>query len=244
MKHILVLGATSAIAQAFCRARATTGTHFWLMGRNEARMRIVADDLLARGAAAADVRAIEPGNFSSLKTAVEEGFRVNGRFDLFLAAQGSLPSQDLCEGDPRLLTEFFQSSAVDVMQAALIVADKFERQGDGACVILGSVAGDRGRRTNYVYGAAKSALETFCEGLRQRLEPASSVILVKPGPVDTPMTAHLQKNALFSSPEKVAAIILSAIQRRAAVVYAPFYWRWIMMLIKNLPRRLVKRLRA
>jgi decaprenylphospho-beta-D-erythro-pentofuranosid-2-ulose 2-reductase len=244
MKHILVQGATSAIAQAFCRARAPSGAHFWLLGRNESRLRIVADDLRARGAARVDVRALESGSYVSLKSAIEEGFQQNGRFDLFLAAQGSLPSQELCESDPQILTDFFQASAVEIMQAALLVAVKFEEQREGVCVILGSVAGDRGRRTNYVYGAAKSALETFCEGLRQRLEPGSRVILVKPGPVDTPMTAHLQKNGLFSSPERVADGIWAAINRRSAVIYTPFYWRWIMTIIRFLPRRLVKRLRA
>ena len=242
MKHFLVLGATSAIAQAFCRAQAGPGARFWLVGRNEARLRIVAADLITRGAAA-EVRVIEPGSFPSLKGALDEGF-AQGDFDIFLAAQGSLPPQEEFEAAPDRLAEFFQTNAVDLMAAALIVAAKFERRGQGACVILGSVAGDRGRRGNYIYGAAKSALDTFCEGLRQRLGPKIPVVLVKPGPVDTPMTAHLKKGALFTTPEKVAGDIARAIGRGTAVVYSPFYWRWIMALIRMLPRGVVKRLRA
>jgi short-subunit dehydrogenase len=243
MKDILVMGATSAIAQAVCRACVKPGARFWLLGRSAERLRIVAEDLRARGAAAVEIRAIG-SDFNGLKVVVDEGFRVHGRFDLFLAAQGSLPDQADLDARPQLLTEFFQANAVAIMQAALIVAPEFERQGGGAIVIVGSVAGDRGRVGNYVYGASKSALDTFCEGLRQRLAPPAVVLLVKPGPVDTPMTAHLKKSALFTTPEKVAAVILSGVRRRASVVYAPFFWRWIMTIIRLLPRKIVKRLRA
>lgn len=243
MKHFLVLGATSAIAQAFCREHAAAGTSFWLLGRNEARLLIVANDLVARGAKA-ETRVVLPGIFADLQKAVSDCFQATGGVDVFLAAQGALPSQELCEAEPECLAEFFHGSMVEVMQGSLLVAQKFEEQRHGVCVILGSVAGDRGRRGNFVYGAGKAALETFCEGLRQRLEPASAVIFVKPGPVDTPMTSHLKKTALFTSPEKVAAVISRAIRRRASVVYAPFYWRWIMTIIKVLPRGIVKGLRA
>jgi decaprenylphospho-beta-D-erythro-pentofuranosid-2-ulose 2-reductase len=245
MKNIFVLGATSSIAQAYLRLCAPTGASFWLLGRNAARLQIVAADLKARGASAVELRTFNQGDFGALSAEVAAPFQAWGRVDVFLATQGALPSQDECERFPELLAEFFQGSAVEVMQASLLVASRFEKQGDGTCVILGSVAGDRGRRGNYVYGSAKAALDTFCDGLRQRLAPHSRVIFVKPGPVDTPMTAHLTKTALFTTPGKVAAVIEYALgRRRATVVYAPGYWRWIMMVVKLLPSGVVKKMRA
>jgi NADP-dependent 3-hydroxy acid dehydrogenase YdfG len=245
MKNILVLGATSSIAQAYCRLCVPAGARFWLLGRNAERLRIVAEDLMVRGAGAAEWRTFKPGDFGGLSEGIDGVFQAWGRVDVFLAAQGALPSQEECERAPERLTEFFQGSAVEVMQAALQVASRFEEQGDGACVILGSVAGDRGRRGNYIYGGAKAALDTFCDGLRQRLTSRGRVILVKPGPVDTPMTAHLDKTALFTTPEKVAKVIERALARPGAfVVYAPGYWRWIMMIVKCLPGSVVKKMRA
>lgn len=244
MKSILVLGATSAIAVSFCRKLASSGASFFLLGRNQERLRVVAEDLLVRGALSVETRVVVPGDFSSLRAAMTEGLPSGGIPDLFLAAQGLLPLHEECEKDPFLLGEVFQVNAVEVMQATLLAAAEFERQGHGDCVIIGSVAGDRGRRGNYVYGAAKASLETFCDGLRQRLEPACRVLLVKPGPVDTPMTAHLAKGVLFTTPEKVARDIMAALGRDSGVLYTPFYWRWVMGLIRLLPARIVKRLRA
>jgi decaprenylphospho-beta-D-erythro-pentofuranosid-2-ulose 2-reductase len=245
MKNILVLGATSSIAQAYCRLCAPVDARFWLVGRNADRLHIVADDLKARGAGVVDYRTFTPGDYAGLAEAIEGCFAAWGRVDVFLAAQGALPSQEDCEREPARLTEFFQGSAIEVMQAALQVASRFEAQGDGTCVILGSVAGDRGRRGNYVYGSAKAALDTFCDGLRQRLAPRCRVILVKPGPVNTPMTAHLEKTALFTTSDKVASAIDAAIKRSGvAVVYAPGYWRWIMFVVKRLPAGVVQRMRA
>lgn len=244
MKDVLVLGATSAIAQAVCRRCAAGGTRFWLLGRSEERLAIVAEDLRARGAGAVTTRAFAANDFVRLRAAIEEGFQQQGHFDLFLAAQGAMPEQAELERDPENVADFFQSSVVALMQAALLVGAHFERQGGGACVIVGSVAGDRGRLSNYVYGSGKAALETFCDGLSQRLSPAAHVMLVKPGPVDTPMTAHLKKSGLFTTPDKVAAAILRGLERGATVIYAPFYWRWIMAVVSRLPRGMVKRLKA
>jgi short-subunit dehydrogenase len=244
MKKLLVLGATSAIAQAWCRTQAAPDTHFWLVGRNEARLSAVAADLLARGSGSATVRTHTTGDFSGLEAALGEGFLTHGHFDVFLAAQGVLPDQTACENDPRLAAEVLQVNTIEIMQAALLVAGHFEHRGSGACVIIGSVAGDVGRRTNYVYGASKAALDVFCEGLRQRLMPAVPVLFVKPGPVDTPMSAHLKKTALFTTPEKVAASITKGIRNQSAIIYSPSHWRLLMTIIRLLPRKVIRRLQA
>ncbi|AKC81654.1 hypothetical protein IMCC26134_00650 [Verrucomicrobia bacterium IMCC26134] len=244
MKNHLILGATSAIAQAYCRMHAGEDTRFWLIGRNQSRLDAVAADLLTRGAASATVRTCVNGDYAGLEAALGDGFRALQAFDVFLAAQGTLPDHAACENDARLTAEVMQVNTIEVMQAALFVAKRFESRRAGSCVIIGSVAGDRGRRSNYIYGASKAALDTFCEGLRQRLLPAVQVLLVKPGPVDSPMTALLAKTALFTTPEKVAADISAAIRRRSATIYSPGHWRVIMFLIRLLPRQIVKRLQA
>lgn len=244
MKNFLILGATSAIAQAWCRSQAAPDAHFWLVGRNEARLSAVAADLLARGSGSATVQTYITGDYAGLDAALGEGFRAHAHFDVFLAAQGVLPDQTACEKDPRLADEVMQVNTIEIMQAALIVAGHFETRGGGACVIIGSVAGDVGRRTNYVYGASKAALDVFCEGLRQRLMPTVPVLFVKPGPVDSPMTSHIQKTALFTTPEKVAASINKGIRNQSAVIYSPNHWRLIMTIIRLLPRKIVRRLQA
>ena len=125
-----------------------------------------------------------------------------------------------------------------------IVADDFERCGSGVIAGISSVAGDRGRQSNYVYGTAKAAVSTFAQGLRHRLARTGvSVITIKPGLVDTPMTASFKKGALWASPDAVAARIERAIERRDDIVYTPWFWRWIMLIIKALPEPIFKKTR-
>ncbi|CAM2842714.1 SDR family NAD(P)-dependent oxidoreductase [Rariglobus hedericola] len=245
MKIILVLGATSAIAQAYCRLQASSGACFWLLGRNEDRLRTVAGDLRLRGAGDAEIRLIKADNCASVSEGIADAVKAHGRIDVFLIAQGELPDQMRLEEEPESVRDFFQGSVVTVVQGALLAAAQLELQGGGDCVIIGSVAGDRGRRRNYIYGGAKAALEVFSQGLRQRLAPQSRVVLLKPGPVDTPMTAHLAKSALFTTPEAVAGVLARALnRRRPTVVYAPGYWRWVMMIVRALPDCVVKKMRA
>lgn len=242
MKQILILGATSAMAQSLAKIYAESGSHFWLLGRSHDRLEIVAKDLLVRGAGSVEFRAVS--TFLEMKMVSEEIALSGKPLDLFIAAQGLLPSQELCEKAGDSVQTIFQVNTIELIDMCLLIANLFEKQGHGMCVVIGSVAGDRGRRSNYIYGSTKIALETFCEGLRQRLEPACQVLLVKPGPTDTPMTAHLQKNFLFSTPDRVAIDVVKAISNGSAVLYSPCYWRWIMMLIRCLPRGMVKRLKA
>jgi decaprenylphospho-beta-D-erythro-pentofuranosid-2-ulose 2-reductase len=244
MKRILVQGASSAIAQALCRKFALAGASYCLLGRDQQRLQAVAEDLKVRGAAKVDFLVVGQNQSSELAVVMEKAVALLGGVDLFLSAQGMLPCQDEVEKFPEQMSEIFRVNVVELMQASLLMAHLFESQGSGTCIIIGSVAGDRGRRSNYIYGSGKAALETFCDGLRQRLEPKARVLLVKPGPVDTPMTAHLAKGILFTTAEHVAEDILRSLQGRQKVLYTPFYWRGLMFLISRLPDAVVKRLRA
>jgi len=125
-----------------------------------------------------------------------------------------------------------------------LLANRFEAQRHGTLAVIGSVAGDRGRQSNYVYGTAKGALAIFLQGLRNRLHPAGvRVLTVKPGFVDTPMTASFKKGPLWAAPEAVAAAIVAAVERGRDVIYTPWFWWGIMTLIKLVPERVFKKLK-
>jgi len=154
-----------------------------------------------------------------------------------------LPDQRECERSVAKTLEAFQTNAISTIALLTEIANRFEARGRGVIAVISSVAGDRGRQSNYVYGAAKGAVNIFTQGLRNRLaKKGVAVVTIKPGFVDTPMTAHLPKNALFASPEYVGARIFKAIERREDVVYVPWFWFFIMTLIRHVPERIFKRL--
>ena len=237
--RMAIYGATSAIAQALARAYATADCDLVLIGRNAERLDAVAADLRVRGAGSVVIVVADLAQVAALETVVAQV----GAADVVVVAHGTLPDQQSAPADAGLAVRALHENFV--AHAALLthVANALEAQGYGTLAVIGSVAGDRGRRTNYVYGSAKAGLNVFSEGLRHRLCLCGvSVVLVKPGLVDTPMTASFGKGPLWSSPERVARDIRRGIERRAAVVYTPWYWRWIMRVIKALPDALFKRL--
>jgi short-subunit dehydrogenase len=125
-----------------------------------------------------------------------------------------------------------------------LLANYFEKRGTGTLAAISSVAGDRGRQSNYIYGTTKAALSTFLQGLRNRLSSKNvHVLTIKPGFVDTPMTAHLKRGLLFATPEKVAQDIIRAIAGKKSVLYTPWFWRWIMLAIKMIPETIFRKLR-
>jgi short-subunit dehydrogenase len=234
----LIIGATSAIAEAVARLFATEGMRLLLVGRNSGRLQAIGSDLTARGAASVEIETQD----LVAETAIHPMFdrlaaRLNGRIDYVLICHGYLGDQSLAERDQteaeRILSANFSSAAL----WALAAASHLRRQGHGSLVVLGSVAGDRGRRANFVYGAAKAGIATLCEGIAHEFAATGpKAVVVKIGPTDTPMTDGFDKRGLlWSKPEKVAAIIRSAADGRSPVVYAPWFWRWIMMIIRAVP---------
>lgn len=237
-KTVLVLGATSAIAEHTARLFAAEGMRLLLVGRNTGRLQTIASDLKARGATGADVETLD----LVTETAVQPAFdrltgKLGGRIDYVLICHGILGDQDLAARDQseaeRILAANFSSAAY----WALAAAGQLRRQGHGSLVVLGSVAGDRGRRANYVYGAAKAGVAALCEGIAHEFAASGpKAVVIKIGPTDTPMTDGFdKKGALWSKPEKVAAIIRRAADGNKPVVYAPGFWRWIMMIIRAIP---------
>lgn len=234
---VVIIGATSAIAQEVAKLYAAEGASLFLVARDAAKVEAVANDLRVRGGDVstfvADLAARESDR-SIVDAAGEE-------IDVVLIAHGTLPDQRAIDGDARAQAEAFELNATSVIALAAAFANVLERAKHGTLAVIGSVAGDRGRRSNYVYGAAKAAVHAYCEGLRARLAASNvAVVLVKPGWVDTPMTAAFKKNPLFASAATVARGIHCAIRGRRATVYVPRFWRWISLVVRMLPARLVK----
>jgi decaprenylphospho-beta-D-erythro-pentofuranosid-2-ulose 2-reductase len=226
----IVFGATSGIAQEVLRLWAGRGEELYLVARSEERLAAVADDLLARGArsvrtATADLN--DPATHPRL-------FADAGPFDTVLVAHGVLGD----ERDVELVMRTNLCSPASLLSLAA------ERAAPGASLVaIGSVAGDRGRATNGLYGASKAGLEAFLSALRQRMfRRGVRVITVKPGFVDTAMTAQIPKSRLFASPGRVARGIVRAIDRGTPVAYVPGFWRWIMAVVRAIPETIFRRL--
>lgn len=245
MQKIVIIGATSAIATHCARLWAARGEALFLVARNAQRLKRLLADLRVRapgGTVEGIVADLE--DFAKHEALLDRAAAALGGIDVVLIAHGSLPDQKACEVSVALAMREIRVNALSVVSLATLVANRFEAQGRGVLAVIGSVAGDRGRQSNYVYGAAKGMVAIFLQGLRNRLARRGvTVLTVKPGFVDTPMTARLEKKGpLWAKPEEVAAGIVAAIDARRDVVYLPWFWRWIMRVIRIVPESLFKRL--
>jgi decaprenylphospho-beta-D-erythro-pentofuranosid-2-ulose 2-reductase len=246
MKRILIFGATSAIAHATARQWVQRGHRLFLVGRNPDKLAALVADL--------DVRAGSPGRVHGRQAdlddlaghagLVAEASTAMGGIDIALVAHGTLPDQSLCAVDPALALKEIHTNGLSVISLCTVLVNRFVEQGQGQLAVITSVAGDRGRQSNYVYGAAKGMVSLFLQGLRNRLFASGvNVLTIKPGFVDTPMTAGIQKaGPLWATPDAVARGIVTAVDRRRDVVYVPGFWRLIMAVIKATPEPIFKRL--
>lgn len=243
MKRILVIGATSAIAGACARQWAAQGAGFFLVGRDPTKLEQVAADLRARGATAA-THIMDAVDIDTHPAMLASCLATLGAIDIVLIAHGTLPDQKACEQDPALALREFASNGTSTLALLTLLANRLEQQRSGTLAVITSVAGDRGRPSNYLYGSAKAAVSTFCEGLRARLHKSGAhVIDIRPGFVDTPMTSGLPlPAALVVKPDVVARRIVAGIERRADVLYAPAFWALIMLVIRSIPRAIFNRL--
>lgn len=237
MKY-LIIGATSAIAQAYAR-RVADGNVFVLVGRSHERLEAVAADLRSHGAVSVQTESGSAWSPEACINVLKRYFDTESGAasppDVCLIAQGRLPTM---AEEAVLLEEVWSANAVEVSSWIFSVFERMYAHKSGVLAVITSVAGDRGRATNALYGAAKAAVSTLIEALRQRAAHRPNVRLldIKPGPVDTPMTSFMEKTPLFASPERVACDIDKAIRRgKTGVVYTPWWWRWIMFVIKLLP---------
>jgi decaprenylphospho-beta-D-erythro-pentofuranosid-2-ulose 2-reductase len=244
MQRILIVGATSAIAEATARLFAARGDALFLAGRDDSRLRAIAADLSVRGAKLAETAMFDARAYDRAAVLLRTATERLGGLDAALIAHGTLSDQSACQQSIDRLREEFDVNALSVMALCTELANQFEAQGHGVIAVISSVAGDRGRQSNYVYGTAKAAVTAFTSGLRQRLYPKGvRVVTIKPGFVSTPMTAAFKKGALWASPASVAADIARAMDAGTAVIYTPGFWRPIMWIIRSVPETIFRRLK-
>jgi short-subunit dehydrogenase len=243
MEKILIIGATSAIATETARLFAQEGADIALLARDQGKLERLTEDLRVRRA-----HEVFPIFFDALDLdrhvgALKEAVDKLGYIDRALIAYGSLPNQSECQESWAKAQEALTINMISPLLLLTELGSYFESRGQGNITIISSVAGDRGRQSNYVYGTGKSALSTFTQGLRNRLAKVGvSVTTVKPGFVDTPMTGHLPKTKMFASAQAVGSRVHRAMKRGEDVVYTPIIWWPIMTVIKAIPEKIFKKL--
>ena len=243
MRKVVILGATSGIALEVQRQLAGQGSELLLVARSPQRLVELQADLAIRGAPQVFTYAADLACVQQHAAIFDFSRHTFPGFDTLLLAYGSLHDQKDSETSVDVLLEELQVNFVSATAILTLFAADLERRRTGCLAAITSVAGDRGRRSNYVYGSAKGALSLFLQGLRSRLHPAGvNVITIKPGPVQTPMTDHLA-NARFADPEQVARDIVRALERRSPdVLYTPKVWRYVMKAVQYIPETVFKRL--
>ncbi|HEY5226020.1 MAG TPA: SDR family NAD(P)-dependent oxidoreductase [Methylovirgula sp.] len=242
--RVIILGAASAIAEATARLYAAEGADLLLVARQPERLASLAADLKLRGAARAEIEVRDLAALDAIDTDFERYVATLGGVDHVLLAYGILGDRPTGKSDPGATEAMLRVNFNSAAAWALTAADVLEQQGHGCLVVLGSVAGDRGRRANFLYGATKAALATLIEGIAHRFASSGPrAVIVKPGPTITPMTdAFDRKGLLWATPESVAMVVRRAADRGGPVVYAPWSWRFIMLIIRALPAPLFNRL--
>lgn len=242
-RSVLIVGATSAIAEATARRFAADGAHLFLAARDAQRLEAIATDLRLRGAALVHTYAFDATDFPAHAPMLAAAQAALGGLDQVLIAHGTLPDPAACALDAERMRRELETNGVSVVVLCNRIAQSMAARGRGTLAVISSVAGDRGRASNYVYGSAKALVTAYASGLRAQLLPLGvRVVTIKPGFVDTPMTRAFRKGPLWAQPDTVGARIHQAMQRGEAVIYVPAFWFWIMLVIRNIPEFVFKRL--
>lgn len=239
----IILGATSAMARAFARAVSQEGSGVLLAGRDSEDLAALAADCRLRGARIAEAVVFDARQPDGFGPIIDRMQQEEGELNAAVFV-GSMPAQSEIDADPGLIDGTVTDSFTGPARFLQMLAPVMEARGGGAVVGVGSVAGDRGRLGNYVYGAAKAGFATYLSGLRNRLTRAGGhVVTVKPGFVDTAMTWGLPGMFLVAAPEAVAEDILTAVRKKRNVIYTPFFWRFIMLIIRHIPEPIFKKMK-
>lgn len=242
---VIIIGATSAIAEQCARIWVQQrAVELHLVGRDLEHLGQIAKDLQIRNPQS--VLAIHRIDFldpEKIQASIDN-LMAKRVADIVLIAHGYLPDQTQCENNLKDCQQALNLNAISPALFAEAVVQHFTKAGQGRLAIIGSVAGDRGRKSNYVYGAAKGLLTRYVQGLQHRLAKTDiKVVLIKPGPTDTPMTAQFKQAGIKLAPvEQVAAQIVAGIQQGKSTIYTPHKWRFIMGIIQHLPTMVFNRL--
>src|SRR2546429_9907392 len=241
--RILIIGATSAIAHETAKCFAKDGAELFLVARSAEKLADVGNDLKVRGAKRIETYVLDVNELDRHQEMVETAIETLAGLDMVLIAHGTLGDQQKCQRSVEETLKEFTTNCTSVISLLTILAGYFEQQKRGCIAVVSSVAGGPGRQSNYGYGAAKGALSVFLQGLRNRLSKSGvAVVTVKPGLIDKPMTASVEKGLLAASAQGVGEGIYRAMKNRKEVVYLPWFWRPIMLIRRRIPEPVFKRL--
>ena len=234
MSYILIIGAKSDIAKATARKYAEQGYDLFLAARNSEELHEFAGDIKIRTQRTARVFELDVLDFGSHRKFYEN---LPEKPEGAIAAAGYLGDQQKAQSDFAEARKIIDTNYTGIVSLFNIIADDFEKRKSGFIIGISSVAGDRGRKSNYIYGSAKAALTAYLSGLRNRLHSAGvQVLTVKPGFVDTKMTEGMDlPPKLTAQPEEVARDIYNAQRKNKSVVYTKWIWKWIMLIIRMIP---------
>ncbi len=242
-RKILVLGATSGIAEATCRVWAAHGHHLFLVARNSEKLDMVAADLRTRGAGSVHTAVADLDDTAGHHNLLTHAVNSLTGLDIAYLAHGILGDQHTAEQDFPHAAQILHTNLVAPVSLLTWLANFCAQRRSGTLAVLSSVAGDRGRKSNYLYGASKAGLSAFLGGLRNRVDREGVTVLnIKPGPVRTAMTSGMKGSSKFADVDKVAQTIVSAIDKRRDTLYVPFQWQPIMFVIRHIPERIFKKL--
>ncbi len=243
MKKIMIFGAASAIARETAIKFAADGAQLFLVDMNIGRLEAVKKDIFARTKAEVKIYEFDALDFGRHNELFDTAIEALDGLDAVLIAHGTLPDQGEMQINNRNAIHEFEINCTSIISLAGVAANYFEPLSQGTIAVISSVAGDRGRKSNYLYGAAKGGVSIFLQGLRNRLASSGvNVLTIKPGMVDTPMTAHMPKGPLFAKASDVGIGIYKAMKNGKDIVYLPGYWRLIMFIIKHIPEVIFKKL--
>ena len=245
MKKILIVGATSSIASNCARLWVQSeAVHFILVGRDKNKLKKVSDDLITRNSKCKTELHVLDFIDSSSIIELSKNIQKKHVLDILLIAHGLLPNQNECQSDPSLAFDALMINGISPCILVEAFINKMIDNNHGSICVIGSVAGDRGRKSNYIYGSAKKMIEVYLDGLSHRIANTKiKVTIVKPGPTSTPMTEALKKEgASLASVSHVSRDIVKAIKNGKRVVYTPIKWSLIMIIVRNIPNLLIKKI--
>lgn len=244
IKNIFIFGASSAIAQETAKFFCEDKCNFFLVAQDLNKLNIIQKDLMTRGAGSVYIKECDALDYSKHSTIFYEAIKELGEIDTILIAHGTLPENEQIRNKNIEVIKQFEINCNSVISLCSVASEYFEKYQKGTIAVISSVAGERGRQSNFIYGAAKGAVSIYLQGLRNRLfEMGIKVITIKPGMVDTPMTKDFKKGFLFSSPKKVGKDIYLGIKKGRDIIYTPSYWKYIMFIIKSIPESIFKKLK-
>jgi short-subunit dehydrogenase len=240
--RVLILGANSGIAEATARLYAAEGAALLLVGRNAGRLQALADALLQLGAGRCEIAVLDLVTADPAAELPALAGRLGGVDHLHIA-YAIMPEQALAAADLAVAKEMMTTNYTSTALWSLAAANLLEAQGHGSLVVLGSVAGDRGRRKNFIYASTKAGIETLIEGIAHRFAgKGARAVVVKPGPTATAMTANSPPGRRLVSADEVARLVRRAADRGGPVQYAPRRWRLIMRIVREMPWWLFRRI--